>query len=64
MNKNTLCFLDQLEKNNMFSNLLLTINEQGDLGDQGATYFNQNNKNVKRIGQKRLKSLEVIHSIL
>ena len=48
----------------MFSNLLLTINERGDLGEEEATYTNQNGNTVKRIGQKRLKSLEVIHSIL
>ena len=34
----------------MFSNLMLTNNEQGDLGDQGAVYQNQNNKTVKKIG--------------
>jgi len=30
----------------MFSNLLLTINERGDLGQEGESYMNQNNKNI------------------
>jgi len=34
----------------MFSNLLLTINERGDLGQEGETYSNQNNQNVRKIG--------------
>lgn len=59
-NKNVLNFLDQVEKQNMFSNLILNINQR----DDEVTYTNQNQINVKKLGQRRLKSLEVIHAVL
>lgn len=62
-NKNTLHFLEQLERLNLISNLLLTINESGSFGQEEETYTNQNGVTVKRIGFKRLKSLEVLHSV-
>lgn len=55
-------FLDQVEKQNMFSNLLLTITHE-ELNDD-REYSNQNKKRIQKIGQKRLKSLEVMHSLL
>ena len=62
-NRNTLHFLEQLERLNLISNLLLTINESGSFGQEEETYTNQNGVTVKRIGFKRLKSLEVLHSV-
>lgn len=62
-NKNLLLFLDQVEKQNMFSNLLLNVS-QGDLGEGDNTLRNQNMRTVKKIGQKRLRSLEVMHNVL
>ena len=55
-------FLDQVEQQSLFSNLLLNIN-QGDLQDE-KPYINQNQLVVKKIGQKRLRSLEVMQGIL
>lgn len=46
----------------MFSNLLLNINQR-DLDEEG-TYTNQNKQTIKKIGPRRLKSLEVMHSVL
>jgi len=61
-NRNLLKFLDQVEKQNMFSNLLLTVTQE-EL-DEDREYSNQNRKRIQKIGQKRLKSLEVMHSLL
>lgn len=61
-NANIVRFLDQVEQQSLFSNLLLNIN-QGDLQDE-KPYVNQNQLVIKKIGQKRLRSLEVMQGIL
>ena len=56
-NRNIVKFLKQVEKANLFSNLLLNITQR-DFED--TTYTNQNRRTIGKIGQKRLKSLELM----
>ena len=53
--------MDQAEKQNLLSNLLLNIT-QSDLDEERIS--NQNEQRLRRLGQKRLRSLETIHGVL
>ena len=64
-NKNLLDFLDQVDQQNMLLNLLLIVNSSDRDYDGADTYYdNQQQHRVRKLGQRRLRALEVIYAFL